>query len=547
MRREPPLQRMNPNPKLLEIPEQPTPSTEIEELKEKLKTGSKPRRKLLHAVRGQIRTVTLCLEDAIEQQHPARVIWGVVKQMDLSRFVDRVKTMEGEAGRPAIDPAILVAIWLYAYSRRVASGRAIEEMLEYEPGLMWLAGGQPISYKTLTEFRVRRQEELKELFKQVLAALAAEGVIKLRRVTQDGTRIRTQAGSGTLKKDEELKEAYEAASKLVEELAQADATHGEKERKAELEEAEKKKQQVNEALKHLEQMKEKNAAQTRVNVIEPEARKMRHGDGGYGLSYNAQITTDESKVIVAMRLTNNADDSGELKAAIEGLAEVREELSARLSQDKEANGNGDDGCAPVQWLADGAYTKKDNIELAEKEGIELIGPDPSKANEGRSKAALKRLRKAETSGVKSFAHIADTDRFHPRRQQQLVRIGQSIKHGSQYYRYQAPETVCGQCEYQSRCCPTGSTRRTVSVLQEKPVVRKFQQKMSEEKVQEIYKRRGEIAEFPHACIKSRMGLRKFSVRGMQKAETELRWVCLMYNIQVLVGARRAKEQPKVAA
>lgn len=79
------------------------------------------------------------------------------------------------------------------------------------------------------------------------------------------------------------------------------------------------------------------------------------------------------------------------------------------------------------------------------------------------------------------------------------------------------------------------------------MVRKFQQKMSEEKVQEIYKRRGEIAEFPHACIKSRMGLRKFSVRGMQKAETELRWVCLMYNIQVLVGARRAKEQPKVAA
>ncbi len=78
-------------------------------------------------------------------------------------------------------------------------------------------------------------------------------------------------------------------------------------------------------------------------------------------------------------------------------------------------------------------------------------------------------------------------------------------------------------------------------MQEKPVVLEFQQKMTEEGVREIYKKRGEIAEFPHACIKSRMGLRKFSVRGMQKAETELRWVCLVYNLQVLVAERRSKQ------
>ena len=48
--------------------------------------------------------------------------------------------------------------------------------------------------------------------------------------------------------------------------------------------------------------------------------------------------------------------------------------------------------------------------------------------------------------------------------------------------------------------------------------------------QAIYRRRGEVAEFPNAWIKEKLGVRKFRVRGMVKAGSELLWACLTYNI-----------------
>ena len=67
-------------------------------------------------------------------------------------------------------------------------------------------------------------------------------------------------------------------------------------------------------------------------------------------------------------------------------------------------------------------------------------------------------------------------------------------------------------------------------LEEHPDMAAFRQKMKSEESKAIYRRRGEVAEFPNAWIKDKLGLRKFRVRGLIKAETELIWACLTYNI-----------------
>ena len=56
--------------------------------------------------------------------------------------------------------------------------------------------------------------------------------------------------------------------------------------------------------------------------------------------------------------------------------------------------------------------------------------------------------------------------------------------------------------------------------------------MEPEEAQQIYRKRGPVAEFPNAWIKEKIGLRKFSLRGLAKAGIELTWACLSYNAMV---------------
>ena len=67
-------------------------------------------------------------------------------------------------------------------------------------------------------------------------------------------------------------------------------------------------------------------------------------------------------------------------------------------------------------------------------------------------------------------------------------------------------------------------------LEEPAEVAAFRKKMETDKYRAIYRKRGAVAEFPNAWIKEKLGLRKFRVRGMVKAGSELLWACLTYNI-----------------
>ena len=81
-------------------------------------------------------------------------------------------------------------------------------------------------------------------------------------------------------------------------------------------------------------------------------------------------------------------------------------------------------------------------------------------------------------------------------------------------------------------------------LEEQADVAAFRQKMEEAEYRTIYRKRGEVAEFPNAWIKEKLGLRKFRVRGLVKAGSELLWACLTYNI--LQWVRLIWRQPVMA-
>ena len=73
------------------------------------------------------------VEKLIEPDHAARAIWELVGRVDLSGFTAEIESVEGEAGRPAYDPQLLISLWIYAYSEGVSSAREVARRCEYHP------------------------------------------------------------------------------------------------------------------------------------------------------------------------------------------------------------------------------------------------------------------------------------------------------------------------------------------------------------------------------------------------------------------------------
>jgi transposase len=155
------------------------------------------------------------IEQFIAQDHPARALWEFVGRLDLSKFCESMKAVEGHPGQPGNDPQLMIALWLYAYSRGIGSAREIERQCEYEPGFQWLCALKPINHHSLSDFRVDYDKPLTELFTQVLGVLSAEGLITLERVTHDGTRIRAAASGNTFRSEKTLREHLEQARQQV--------------------------------------------------------------------------------------------------------------------------------------------------------------------------------------------------------------------------------------------------------------------------------------------------------------------------------------------
>jgi transposase len=148
-----------------------------------------------HVNRQQMSWRAMDVERLIGEEHAARAMWTLVGRMDLSSFYRSIESSNEEGGRPALDPQLLISLWVYAYSQGIGSAREVARRCEYDPAFQWLTGREEVNYHTLTDFRVEKQKESDGLFTQVLAALSKEGLITLEQVMPDGTKIKALAST----------------------------------------------------------------------------------------------------------------------------------------------------------------------------------------------------------------------------------------------------------------------------------------------------------------------------------------------------------------
>ena len=184
---------------------------------------AEPRKRFKPIDRHQLMIRPVDIEKLVEDEHPVRAIWAMVCGLDWSRFEQDVKVVEGGQGRSNTDPRLLAALWIYGYSEGVNSARELSRMCGYEPGCQWLTALGEVNYHTLSDFRVKDKEAQDELFKQVLGRLSADGLTDLKRVMQDGTKVRAQASGNSFRRDETLREHLKLAEEQIEAMGSPDS------------------------------------------------------------------------------------------------------------------------------------------------------------------------------------------------------------------------------------------------------------------------------------------------------------------------------------
>jgi transposase len=127
--------------------------------------------RLQHAVRGQVELRACELESLIAPEHRARSVWQFVQSLDLAYLHKSIRAVEGRPGRAPIDPAILVALWLYATLDGVGSARELARLCDSEDAYRWLCGGVGVNHHALSDLRVEQAAWLDEQLTRSVAAL----------------------------------------------------------------------------------------------------------------------------------------------------------------------------------------------------------------------------------------------------------------------------------------------------------------------------------------------------------------------------------------
>lgn len=458
------------------------------------------------------------VEKLVGPDHLVRAIWELVGRLDLSRYTRTVKAVEGVAGRDAYDPRLLISLWIYAYSQKIASAREVARRCGYDPAFQWLTGMGVVNYHTLADFRVEHDQALDKLFAQLLGVLSSEGLVSLENVVLDGTKVKAAASGNSFHREKSLRAHLAAARQRVQEMG--DPRQEESNRRAVARQQAVAKEKVERLEQALEEMKKVQAApqarveesERRVSETDPEARNMKQSDGGYAPSHNVQIATDAAHgIIVGASVTQAANDQHEMVA---GLAEVERQSGQR----------------PEHLIVDEGYTTRENILEAADLGVDLVGSSLEPDGEATTRRLQQRGVEAAfypdrfTYDASRNIYTCPQGKVLPYRTTKHDRVGVERKV------YQARPSDCRDCPFRQQCCPGAKSR---SLVRSVPVaeVAAYRAKMQTAAARSLYRLRAPVAEFSNLWLKAKLGLRQFAVRGLRKVRCEVLWACLTYNIQ----------------
>ena len=404
-----------------------------------------PPARLMSPVRDRVELREYCLDSLVPESHPVRWIWQFVLSTDLEALRLPIKARQGHPGRPAIDPAILFALWLWATIDAVATARRIDRLCKRDDTYRWICGGVGVNYHAIADFRTRNAAWLDAQLTRSVAALISAGVVDLDRVAQDGMRVRAHAKAASFHRVGSLEEALERATDQVRALAAERATGGgdpglsRREQAARARAARERQERLERALVTMSELQSSTATASsppdgppsdpndppsgggggggaaatpgaesvgankpakaakaakktppapRVSSTDPQARVMKMADGGFRPAYNLQFAVDvDTRLIVGLDLVNAGSDMAQ-------WLPMHEQLVARYAR------------SATTYLVDGGYTTLAAIQRLSEDGVCVLAPRPKPRTVGLDPGARK---KGDTDQIAAWRARMGTD------------------------------------------------------------------------------------------------------------------------------------------
>ncbi len=344
------------------------------------------------------------LDELIPDNHVVRIVRQVIDQLDIDPIIKKYKG----GGCSSFHPRLMLKVITFGYLSNIYSSRKLEQAVSSNIYFMWLAGMQKPDHNTINRFRSEKLKGvLKEVFGQVVLLMADQGLVDIKTIYTDGTKMEANANKYTfvwgkaIKKNKariksQLEELWRYAEQVAkEELMDNDPTTYEEidaqqvsNTIASINEALKDKrvdkkvrQKLNYAKKNWPKNLDKYKAQERIlgdrnscSKTDPDATFMRMKDdhmrnGQLKAAYNWQISTSDQYIINYDIYQNPTDFLT---------------FPKHLDQYQQLYGQ-----APDVVVADSGYGSEENYEYLQKTGIEGFVKYPGFHKEQKAKGKIK--------------------------------------------------------------------------------------------------------------------------------------------------------------
>ncbi len=378
-------------------------SIQKQEQSEKPKEIYYTQRKIRRASRNQIEMIASSLDDMIPDDHPVKAIWAYIDNLDLSKALLKIESYEGCVGRSAIDPKILVALWLYATVEGIGSARVLARYTREHLAFKWICGNVEIERRTISDFRVKHGDLFENLLAQGIAILIHAEEITLKEIAHDGLRVKADTSKKSFHRKQTIQQSYKEAKErlalLKKEIEEEPNKFNEREKATKQRVAKERVEKLKAAQENLNKMLEESdlnrkkhkkkvlnkeeKEEIRVSTIEPEARKMKMPDGSFHPAYNFQFAVDTFKtIIVGVDVVQAGTDGGQ-------MLPMYKKIKTQY------------GITPERYLADGGFKSKTDVEEMTKDGCNVYVPLQQKIN-GKDVKDIQKPRKGESKEVEEW-------------------------------------------------------------------------------------------------------------------------------------------------
>lgn len=443
------------------------------------------------------------IEDWVSKDHPARYIREFVESLDLKEL--GFKEMTNEIGRPFYSSDLLLKIWLYGYFHRTRSSRKLERETKSNMPLIWLSGMKYPDHNTLWRFWNENKLGIRKLFKKSVQTAVRLDLVSMVINALDGTKIKARSSNaGVLNKkklEELLKKLDEKIGQMEKEIELNESEEeGEYTLPEELQDKEKMREKIKEALKELKEIKRDN-----MHPKEKESRVMRNS-GKKELSYNAQaVVDDKNQILVGIDLINNENDA-------ESLVPMIDEVKSTTEKTAEVT------------LADSGYATSEQISEASEKKYKVLLNITEKSN-------------ISTGPRKDLPYHASNFKYNEDKDVLICPELKELKFletdNSKNKKYKIRKYKCKDFE---ECpnrweCSTSKTGRVVKLNPFRKVVQKQIEYQELEENKEKLKRRKALIEPIFALIKEIDGFRRFTFFGKEGAKTQWSMICTAVNLK----------------